>query len=115
SKSVTRMTSRGASSEIPDSRSASPSAARRSITCGTCPPLGGHSCAQPGGGNEIAYVLHLPADPARDVVGPHHVARAVILPAPLLNAHHQALVDGLGGRLDIEGVHREHVRMQLLV
>src|SRR5712692_1972943 len=107
------MTWPGASLEIADDAQTS---CMPAVNAGrTTLRLRRHAGPHPGSSYQVADVLDLAADPARDVIGTHDVARALVPPTPLLRAHHQAAVDRVGGRLDVERVDREDVWVQLLV
>src|SRR5438034_9439952 len=63
--------------------------------------------------DQVADVLHLARDPARDVVGPHDLARTLVAAPLFVLAHHDRLVHRVRGRLDLEPVHGQHVVTQL--
>src|SRR6266699_7047250 len=113
SKSVTSMTRAGAKSEIAEDAQTS---CMPAVNAGrTTLRLRRHAGSYPRSAHQVADVLDLAADPARDVIGAHDVARALVAPPLFLHAHHQAAVDRVGGRLDVERVDRQDVRMQLLM
>src|SRR5712691_7332112 len=64
---------------------------------------------------QVANVLDLAGDPARDVVGPHYIAGPGVAAPLLIDAHDDALIHGGGGGLDVEWVDREHMWMQLFI
>src|ERR1700682_4804365 len=65
--------------------------------------------------DQVAQVLHLVADPARDVVGSHHLARGPVHPVPIFGRHRQTRIHRGGGGLDVERIDRQHVLAQLFV
>src|SRR5437773_9499348 len=98
SKSVTSMTRAGAKSEIAEDAHTS---CMPAVNAGrTTLRLRRHAGPHPRCSHQVADVLDLAADPARDVIRAHDVASALV-PAPFfLRAHHQPAVDCVGRRLD---------------
>src|SRR5216684_4376012 len=86
--------------------------------CWTVPNRRRHSCkclrnglrrGHPRSRHQVAKVLHLPADPPRDVVRAHHLPRGVIEVHALGGAHGESGVHLRRRRLDVERVDGEHV------
>src|SRR5207244_11581069 len=94
SKSVTSMTRAGAKSEIAEEAQTS---CMPAVNAGrTTLRLRRHAGPHPRGAHQVADLLDLAADPARDVICAHDVA-STLVPAPLfLRPHHQAAADRVG-------------------
>src|SRR5437879_9230019 len=67
------------------------------------------------GRDELAQVLHLVADPPRDIVGAHHMTGPLVHAPSLVERQRQAGMHGGRGGLNVERVDGKDVLTQLLM